>query len=93
LPRYYTKDPHGDNSFGSRCAGAFAGAVFGLPLVGLWWLWLNYEAVGTDVHFPFRLAAYALAGLALFGFLFPRVLPALYGGAWKLLSELSHRSR
>jgi hypothetical protein len=87
LRRYKTPDPRGGNTFGDRCAGAFIGALFGVPLVGLWWLFLNFAMAGTDVHFPIRLALYALAGLAVFGFLLPRALPSLYGGAWEWLMQ------
>lgn len=86
---YKARDPLGDDTFGSRCAGAFVGVLFGVPLFGLWWLWLNHAAAGSDVHFPFRYAAYGLGAFAAFGFLFPRVVPELYGALWKVLSEMA----
>jgi hypothetical protein len=87
LRTYRTRDPRGDNTFGSRCAGAFCSALFGLPLAGAWWLWLNHAAAGTDMPFPFRYAACGVGALAMFGFAFPRVVPEVYGASWRALSK------
>jgi hypothetical protein len=86
--RYKTPDPHGGNTFGDRCAGALVGLLFGVPLVGVVWLWLALEMASWDVSIlSFRVALWALGALSAFGFLFPRALPSLYGGLWRGLFE------
>jgi hypothetical protein len=80
-------DPDGGNTLGDRLSAALVSALFGVPLVGAWWLWLNYATSGTDVHFPIRTALYALGGLALFGFVFPRLSASLYGLLWRIVGE------
>jgi hypothetical protein len=83
LRAYKTGDPHGDNSFGSRCAGAFVAAMFAAPAcLFAWWL-LNYHLL--DAPISLRMALYAYGAFIVFGFVFPRALPGFFGKFLEIL--------
>jgi hypothetical protein len=79
--------PDGDNSFGSRCAGAVVGALFAIPLCLAWWGLLVLQWVPMDVALSLRAVAWVVGGFALLGFVAPRLLDKVYGALWDLFGK------
>ena len=68
-----------------RILGAVVALLFAVPAIALLWLGLSVDAA----HLNLVLASgYFWAGAAastLFGFIFPKALPDMIGGLWRLI--------
>ena len=73
-----------DLTLTGRAMTALGSTFISIPVLGLLWLLLNYLLGGISIH----LLIWAVAGITVFTFLFPRTAPDLFAGLIDALFKL-----
>jgi hypothetical protein len=81
----HVKSIDSDYTLSSRLISGFVTLVFSIPLCGAYWLLINFFFASSSWYLAGSYYLVFVGAMAIFGFLFPKACPAVFGWLCELL--------